>query len=164
MKINANGYVYLQTLRNDPGNIESVPLKIGNNNELVKGPSSRRYKENITDIEIDTSKIYDLRPVSFDYIASGRRDFGLIAEEVNETLPELVVHNIEGQIESVKYDQLPTLLLAELKRLRERTITLETRITELENTLSTVNNNNNNNDNNNDNEDSETPPEAPNED
>jgi hypothetical protein len=37
----------------------------------------------------------------------------LIAEEVACVLPELVPHSTDGQIETVKYHILPTLLIAE---------------------------------------------------
>lgn len=49
--------------------------------------------------------------------------YGLIAEEVEEVLPALVAYGSDGQPETVKYHVLPTLLLAEVKRLeRERAV------------------------------------------
>jgi hypothetical protein len=86
---------------------------------LTKATSSRRYKDNIQDLDINTNKIYDLRPVSFDWKSGGTRDFGLIAEEVSDILPELVVYNEDSTPESVQYTSLSVLLLAELKTLRE---------------------------------------------
>ena len=53
--------------------------------------------------------------------APGPLQYGLIAEEVNEVLPELVARSADGAIETVQYHVLPTLLLAEVQRLeRER--------------------------------------------
>ena len=86
---------------------------------LTKATSSRRYKDNIQDLDINTDKIYDLRPVSFDWKSNGKSDFGLIAEEVSDILPELVVYNEDLTPESVQYTSLSVLLLAELKTLRE---------------------------------------------
>lgn len=47
--------------------------------------------------------------------------YGLIAEEVNDVLPELVALGTDGTPETVKYHVLPSLLLADVQRLeRER--------------------------------------------
>ena len=48
-------------------------------------------------------------------------DFGLIAEEVAETFPELAVYGADGQVETVAYHKLPALLLNELQK-QQRTI------------------------------------------
>jgi hypothetical protein len=42
--------------------------------------------------------------------------FGLVAEEVAQAFPELVVENAEHQPETVKYHLLSTLLLNELQK------------------------------------------------
>ena len=56
-----------------------------------------------------------LRPVTFRYkkpFADGTKptQYGLIAEEVDEVYPDLVAHSADGQIETVKYQVLPTML------------------------------------------------------
>ena len=86
---------------------------------LTKVSSSRRYKDNIEDLDINTEKVYDLRPVSFKWKSNGVSDFGFIAEEVQDILPELVVYNEDNTPEAVKYKQLSILMLEELKKLRE---------------------------------------------
>src|SRR5665213_2186134 len=58
-----------------------------------------------------------LRPVTFRYkkpYANGDKSvqYGLIAEDVAETMPDLAVFNDKGQPETVKYHLLPTFLLA----------------------------------------------------
>jgi len=65
-----------------------------------------------------SSPVMDLEPVTFNYISDEAKteQFGLIAEEVEEIMPELVIYNKEGQPESVMYHVLPTLLLNELKK------------------------------------------------
>jgi hypothetical protein len=100
-----------------------------NNTSGQMGPesSSLRFKENITDIKIDTTNIYNLRPVSYNYKNSGCRDFGLIAEEVNQYYPEIVPKDAEGPY-SINYDRITVLLLAEIKKLKERIEILENRI------------------------------------
>ncbi len=64
----------------------------------------------------ESAPILDLRPVSFTYKsdANHTKQFGLIAEEVNKVMPALVVRGADGQIETVKYHELATLLLNEL--------------------------------------------------
>jgi len=57
--------------------------------QIMRVTSSARYKEDIDDLEINTSKIYELRPVSFTSKNDKTRHFGLIAEEVAQTIPEL---------------------------------------------------------------------------
>ena len=62
-----------------------------------------------------------MHPVTFRYkenYANGERplDYGLIAEEVAEVFPELVVFNDENQPETVKYRLLSSLLLNELQK------------------------------------------------
>jgi hypothetical protein len=86
--------------------------------------SSRRFKQNIAGLEVDSEKIYDLRPVSFDYkpayksygkeLGSGRQ-IGLIAEEVYNIIPELAVR-LDGKISNVDYEKLSILLLSETQK------------------------------------------------
>lgn len=99
--------------------------------------SSLRYKNNINDIS-DTSWIYNLRPVNFEWNDSAEWGYGiqmgLIAEEVAEIYPQLTF-NKDDLVEGVRYEQLVIPLLAELKKLRDRILELEKltgRITELE--------------------------------
>jgi hypothetical protein len=75
----------------------------------VTETSAKRYKENIQNIEFNP--IFNLRPVTFDWKETGVKDFGLIAEEVNEYLPELVKKNEEGIVEGIKYSKLTSLLI-----------------------------------------------------
>lgn len=90
--------------------------------------SSRRFKEDIESLGDVAGKLQQLRPVRFRYstpFATGDKpvQYGLIAEEVADVLPELVVRDGEGQPASVAYHVLPSLLLAEVQRLeRERVV------------------------------------------
>jgi Chaperone of endosialidase len=69
-----------------------------------------------------------LRPVAFEYREDvvGAQDakttqYGLIAEEVAQVAPELVAPDLDGKPYSVKYHELPALLLNELQE-TERTV------------------------------------------
>jgi len=95
-------------------------LQISSAGKVIKITSSARYKENIRELEVDTSKLYNLKPSTFNNKKTPEKiDFGLIAEEVEEFVPELVSYNEDGQVESVKYSLLSVLLLQELKKLRQ---------------------------------------------
>lgn len=95
--------------------------------------SALRYKENI--VTLDSSDvIYNLRPVTFDWKDTGQKDFGLIAEEVNEHLPELVEKsNVTGEVEGIKYTKLTSLLIRTVQQQQEQIDDLTTRINSLEN-------------------------------
>jgi hypothetical protein len=83
--------------------------------------SSLRYKSHVQDMDSYSQEIMKLRPVSYVYKSdvNMQTQFGLIAEEVNEVMPNLVVYDKEGLPESVKYHELPIFLLAEIQKLRK---------------------------------------------
>ncbi|MEI8204056.1 MAG: tail fiber domain-containing protein, partial [Bacteroidota bacterium] len=104
--------------------------------------SSQRYKKDIVPIEINTSLLYKLKPVSFTYINDGSRSFGLIAEEVDKVIPQLVFYKKAKEVipgstseemipEGVRYENLPTLLLAELQKQHAIIENLQKQIDEL---------------------------------
>jgi ribosomal protein L16 Arg81 hydroxylase len=59
--------------------------------------------------------ILALKPVTFHYKSDAKNTpcFGLIAEEVAEVNPELVLRDKNGEILSVRYDQVNAMLLNE---------------------------------------------------
>jgi len=68
-----------------------------------------------------SERLFALRPVTFRYKepdedGSKPVQFGLIAEEVAETFPELVVFDSTGKPETVSYHLLSTLLLNEFQK------------------------------------------------
>lgn len=96
--------------------------------------STRTVKENIMPLDEESEKIFDLEPVSFNYKEDDQKttQWGLIAEDVQNVFPELVVPDLEGNPRTVKYHDLPILLLNELKKLRAYVNELEHRVYELE--------------------------------
>jgi trimeric autotransporter adhesin len=97
--------------------------------------SSKRYKENIQDM--GDTPLMKLRPVTFNYNFGTEEDkskkqYGLIAEEVLEVMPELVAYNSSGQVHTVHYHLLPALLLNELQKQQKIIESLESLIAELE--------------------------------
>lgn len=84
--------------------------------------SSRRFKEDIRDMENATDNLSRLRPVSFyykpEYDDSKNRtlQYGLIAEEVAAIYPELVIYDKDGQPSTVNYQLLAPMLLNEVQK------------------------------------------------
>jgi len=106
------------------GQSHPIAVLIDSNGQLGTISSSRRYKEEIADMGAASEQLLSLRPVTFRYkkeFADGEKpiQFGLIAEEVAEVFPELVVYDGEGRPETVKYHLLSTLLLNELQEERQ---------------------------------------------
>ena len=68
-----------------------------------------------------SDKLQKLRPVSFHLKTDpkGAVQYGLIAEEVAQVYPELVVRDESGHIQGVRYDELAPLLLHEVQRQRQ---------------------------------------------
>jgi len=103
------------------------------NGQLGNGSiSSRAAKRNIANIGASSRFLYDLRPVSFLYREEidpvGIPQYGLIAEEVAEVAPELVVTDEVGDPMMVRYELLAPLLLNELQEQRELIETQQSRI------------------------------------
>jgi hypothetical protein len=115
-----------------------VPVLINTSTgQLGVASSSRRYKEDIQDMGDASSGLMHLRPVSFRYqkpFADGSKpiQYGLIAEEVAEVYPDLVAHSADGQIETVKYQVLDSMLLNEVQRLNKENLALQERLSRLE--------------------------------
>jgi hypothetical protein len=115
------------------GNNDAVPVVIDSNGQLGTVSSSRRFKEDIQDMGDASRGVMRLRPVTFRYLkpfADGSKptQYGLIAEEVAEVYPDLVAHSADGQIETVKYQVLDSMLLNELKRQEAKISFQETQI------------------------------------
>jgi hypothetical protein len=103
--------------------------------------SSQRYKEDIANLGEEAGEaVLRLRPVTFRYRQSAKegtpaRRYGLIAEEVAEVLPDVVVRGPGGRVEGIDYQHFPALLLSALQRQYtviaaqdERLRTLESRL------------------------------------
>lgn len=91
------------------------------NGQLGTIKSSRIYKEDIHPMGSVSERLLDLRPVTFRYKepyddGSKPVEFGLIAEDVAQVFPELVVNDAEGKPETVRYDLIATLMLNEFEK------------------------------------------------
>ena len=102
------------------------------NHKLGTMTSSKRYKEDIKPIDTASNSLFALNPVTFHYKKeidpTGTSQFGLVAEEVEKVNPDLIVRDKEGKPNSVRYDQVNTMLLNEFlkehKRVEEQRATI----------------------------------------
>jgi hypothetical protein len=98
--------------------VTGAQVLISGTGQLGVAASSARFKEDVRDMGESSARLLNLRPVSFRY--KGRAEdpvqFGLIAEEVEKVLPELVLRDASGEIQTVLYNELPVLLLNELQK------------------------------------------------
>lgn len=102
------------------------PVLCDSNGQLGTISSSIRYKHSVKELYEDTS-IMHLRPVSFVYKSTSTKSYGLIAEDVDLKFPDLCRYNDQGLPESVKYHEMPALLLHEIQKLNDRIMLLEAR-------------------------------------
>ena len=78
--------------------------------------SDINLKENIKTVENSLDTLTQLRGVSFDWKETGRSSYGVIAQELEEILPDLVKN---GEVKSVNYNGLIGVLIEAVKELSE---------------------------------------------
>ena len=122
------------------GSNNAVPVMIDSNGQLGTVSSSRRFKEDIENMGAASHDLMRLRPVTYRYtlpFADGSKpiQYGLIAEEVAEIYPDLVAHSADGQIETVRYQVLDSMLLNEVQRQQEEIGAQKNQIRRLEERL-----------------------------
>jgi hypothetical protein len=112
------------------GNANALPVVIDSAGQLGTMSSSRRFKKDINPIDKTSEAILALKPVAFHYKtdATNMPQFGLIAEEVAEVNPDLVVRDKNGEIYTVRYDAVNAMLLNEFlkehKKVQEQGATI----------------------------------------
>jgi len=98
-----------------------VPVEVDNTGQLGTVVSSKKYKHDIQPLNDLSSRIFELQPVSFKYNpdrdASQTTQYGLIAEEVEQVYPELVVYK-DGIPETVSYKFIPIFILSEMIKMK----------------------------------------------
>ena len=128
-----NGYVYYNN-SNQIGFLNSGgtwSLKCDNSGNVtatgnVTAYSDARLKTNVNTINDALSIVGKLRGVSFDWIESGKRSIGVIAQEVEEVLPELVLtqevsddaNPEKKEIKSVDYGKIVGVLINAINELK----------------------------------------------
>jgi hypothetical protein len=71
------------------------------------------------------STVKALRGVSYDRIDTGDHSIGLIAQELEQVVPDLVIDNKDTGLKSVAYQNLVAILIEAIKELAEKVEKLE---------------------------------------
>jgi O-acetylhomoserine/O-acetylserine sulfhydrylase-like pyridoxal-dependent enzyme len=97
--------------------------------QLGTATSSRRFKQEIKPMDQASEAILALRPVTFRYKQEidpkGIPQFGLVAEEVEQVNPDLVVRDAEGKVYTVRYEAVNAMLLNEFLKQHRKVEELE---------------------------------------
>ena len=82
--------------------------------------SDERLKENVVTIPNALEKVSQLRGVEFTRKDGGKKGIGVIAQEIEEVIPEVVVTNTdEDETKSVAYGNIVGLLIEAIKDLQQ---------------------------------------------
>jgi len=102
--------------------------------------SSRKYKHDIQPMDKASETLYRLKPVTFKFNSDwkGTTQYGLIAEEVAEVDPQLVVHDKNGEITSVHYEQINSMLLNEFLKEHKKVEEQQASISQLKSEMQTM--------------------------
>ena len=76
-------------------------------NGSITASSDRKLKTNIKTIQNALDMVSRMRGVYFDWIESGNQSIGLIAQEVQEVIPELVLENVVKNPPSFPGEEMP---------------------------------------------------------
>ena len=114
-------------------------LMIDSSGYIGRTSSLRKYKKDIMSVtDEDAIKGYDLNPITYtsalEYDLQNTQ-YGLIAEEVEEVLPNLCTYDTDGNIDGVAYDRVCAILLKQNQLLNERVKELENKLKNLEKSL-----------------------------
>jgi uncharacterized coiled-coil protein SlyX len=123
---------------------DAIPVLIDSQGQLGTTSSSQRFKKEIQPMDKASESILALKPVSFRYKVHKDRtpQFGLIAEEVAQVNPDLVIYDGDGQPYTVRYDAVNAMLLNEflkehrkVEELKSTAAKQEATITQLKSTV-----------------------------
>jgi Chaperone of endosialidase len=122
------------------GNNNAVNVVIDSAGQLGTISSSRRFKKEIRPMDKASEAILGLKPVTFHYNSDERNrpEFGLIAEDVAEVNPDLVVRDKNGEIYTVRYEAVNAMLLNEFLKEHRKVEQMEKQIEALASGLEKV--------------------------
>jgi hypothetical protein len=135
---NVNNSCFIGNIRGiTTQNNDAVAVVIDSAGQLGTLSSSRRYKTDIKPMDKASESILALKPVSFRYKVhkDATPQFGLIAEQVAEVNPDLVVHDENGEIYTVRYDAVNAMLLNEFLKAHRKIEDQQATIADLKSTV-----------------------------
>jgi hypothetical protein len=131
--------------------MSGAQVVVSSNGQLGVIASSERFKTDIRTLASESERLERLRPVAFRLKSDpkGPLQYGLIAEEVAQVYPDLVVRDENGRIDIIRYDELAPLLLRRMQverrasarrdaQLQQRLEAQEARIGELERQITSL--------------------------
>lgn len=123
------------TRKDSSGSEPTIRIYFSGTKYLYEHSSSGAWKREVRDARDDLAeRLLRLRPVSYlpmsgytldDAVVGKKRTIGLIAEEVDEIIPEVTSKDDDGNVGYVAYDMLVTAAIAAIQRLDERIKVLE---------------------------------------
>ena len=115
---------------------------VDNDGKLGVFLSARRFKTDIADMATASEALLALRPVTFHYKPELDKtcipQFGLVAEEVAEVNPDLVIHDAKGELSTVRYEAVNAMLLNEFLKEHRKVEEQDCRIQEQETTIAAL--------------------------
>lgn len=97
--------------------------------------SDKKLKTNLIELGDCLNLIKKLNVYRFNWIKDGRHDIGIIAQEIEEVFPEFVTEiksELDGNVKTVDYGKLSSVLIGAVKELNEKNKQLESRLFALE--------------------------------
>ncbi|MDZ4296662.1 MAG: tail fiber domain-containing protein, partial [Patescibacteria group bacterium] len=109
--------------------INTGTFEVSRGNGAACSTSSKRFKEQIVDLSYGLAAVLDLRPVSFIYkpemnVSTSTR-IGFIAEEMYETIPEVVNLDRDGLPSGIDYPTLTAVLAKAIQELSAKVENLQ---------------------------------------
>ena len=131
---NVDNSCFISNIRNHATqHTDAIPVLIDDNGQLGTTSSARRFKKEIKPMDKTSEAILALKPVTFHYKSdnTNRPEFGLIAEQVADVNPDLVVRDENGEIYTVRYDAVNAMLLNEFLKERRKAQEQDATLTQL---------------------------------
>jgi hypothetical protein len=109
--------------------VSGTAVVVNNQGQLGVSPSSARFKDEIKPMDNASESILALKPITFRYKkdidSAGTPQFGLVAEDVEQVNPDLVVRDKNGKAYTVRYDAVNAMLLNEFLKEHRKVHELE---------------------------------------
>ena len=116
--------------------VTGAAVQVNAAGQLGTAPSSKRFKDQIKQMDKVSEAVLALKPVTFRYNTeidpAGIQQFGLVAEGVEAVNPDLVIRDKEGKPYSVRYDQANAMLLNEFLKEHRKVEELESAVARVE--------------------------------
>jgi len=124
LKVDSGGDIFAANMRNSA---VGVPIlwDTSNGGRLHRNSSSLKYKKDIVDLTYGLSTVEALRAVSYTENDSDYQTIGMIAEEVNVVVPEVVALDGEGNPDGIAYHLIVPILVKAIQELSAKVDALE---------------------------------------